>query len=113
MGYMLIWAKIAEVGYYLCGVFLPAGMRVWIVYTNTRTRIPDGYKNSSNNVTAGAKCLPYPPPYRVKPVGYSLTSWPRGEPENPHFYIKITADLHARRSSLEPSVDTNLQRRWT
>ena len=59
MGYMLIWAKIAEVGYYLCGVFLPAGMRVWVVYTHTHTRIPDGYKNSSNNVPADAKCLPY------------------------------------------------------
>ena len=26
MGYMLIWTKIAEVGYYLCRFFLPAGM---------------------------------------------------------------------------------------
>ena len=33
------------------------------------THVPDGYKNSSNNVSAGAKCLPYPPPYRVKIVG--------------------------------------------
>jgi hypothetical protein len=76
MGYMLIWAKIAEVGYYLCGFFLPAGMWVWVVYTHTRTRIPDGYRNSSNNVPAGAKCLPYPPPYRVKPVGYSGFGYP-------------------------------------
>ena len=76
MGYMLIWVKIAEVGYYLCGFFLPAGMRVWVVYTHTRTRIPDGYKNSSNNVPTGAKCLPYPPPYRVKLVGYSGFGYP-------------------------------------
>jgi len=76
MGYMLIWAKIAEVGYYLCGFFLPAGMRVWVVYTHTRTRIPDGYKNSSNNVPAGVKCLPYLPPYQVKPVGYSGFEYP-------------------------------------
>ena len=51
MGYMLIWTKIAEVGYYLCGFFYP---RVWVVYTHTRTRIPDGYKNLSNNVPVGA-----------------------------------------------------------
>ena len=76
MGYMLIWAKIAEVEYYLCGFFLPAGMRVWVVYTHSCTRIRDGYKNSSNNVPAGAKCLPYPPSYRVKPVGYSGFKYP-------------------------------------
>ena len=58
------------------GFFLPAGMRVWVVYTHTRTRIPDGYKNSSNNVPTGAKYLPYPPPYRVKPVGYSGFGYP-------------------------------------
>ena len=57
-------------------VFLPAGMRVWVVYTHTRTCIPDGYKNSSNNVLAGVKCLPYPPPYQVKPVGYSGFGYP-------------------------------------
>ena len=56
--------------------FLPVGMRVWVVYTLTRTRIPDGYKNSSNNIPVGAKCLPYPPPYRVKPVGYSDFRYP-------------------------------------
>ena len=50
--------------------------RVWVLYTHTRTRIPDGYKNSSNNVPAGAKCLPYPPPYRVKPVRYSGFRYP-------------------------------------
>ena len=37
MGYMLIWAKIAEVGYYLCGFFLPAGIRVWVVYIGMKT----------------------------------------------------------------------------
>ena len=73
MCYMLILAKIAEVGYYLSGFFYP---RVWVVYTHTRTRIPDGYKNSSNNVPAGVKYLPYPPPYRVKPVGYSGFGYP-------------------------------------
>ena len=51
-------------------------MRVWVVYTHTRTRIPDGYKNSSNNVPAGAKYLLYPPPYRVKTVGYSGFEYP-------------------------------------
>jgi hypothetical protein len=62
--------------YYLCGFFLLAGMRVWVVYTHTRTRIPDEYKNSSNNVPAGTKCLPYPSSYRVKLVGYSGFEYP-------------------------------------
>jgi hypothetical protein len=43
---------------------------------HTRTRIPDGYEILPNNVPAGTKFLPYPPPYRVKPVGYSGFGYP-------------------------------------
>ena len=68
--------KLQRLNIIYAGFFLPAGMRVWVVYTHTRTRIPDGYKNSSNNVPAGAKSLPYPPPYRVKPIGYSGFGYP-------------------------------------
>ena len=74
-----IWAiclyglKLQRLDIICAGFFYP---RVWVVYTHTCTRIPDGYKNSSNNVPVGAKCLPYPPPYRVKPVGYSGFGYP-------------------------------------
>ena len=74
-----IWAiclyrlKLQRLDIIYAGFFYP---RVWVVYTHIRTRIPDGYKNSSNNVSAGAKCLPYPSPYRVKPVGYSGSGYP-------------------------------------
>jgi hypothetical protein len=51
-------------------------MRVWVVYTRTRTRIPDGYRILSNNVPTGRKFIPYPPLYRVIPVGYSGFGYP-------------------------------------
>jgi hypothetical protein len=52
-------------------VILPADMRVWVVCTHTRTRLPDGYMMLLIYVPAGRNIIPYPSPYRVKPVGYS------------------------------------------
>jgi hypothetical protein len=49
-------------------------MRVWVVYT--RTRIPDGYRILPNNIPTGRKIIPYPPLYRVIPVGYSGFGYP-------------------------------------
>jgi hypothetical protein len=73
------------------GFILPAGIRVWVVCTHTRTRLPDGYMMLPIYVPAGRNIIPYPPPYRVKPVGYSgfgyllpslcmsaSTTWTRG-----------------------------------
>jgi len=38
--------------------------------------MPDGYRILSNNVPMGRKIIPYPPSYRVKPVGYSGFGYP-------------------------------------
>jgi hypothetical protein len=61
---------------YFCGYVLPAGMRVWVVYTRTRTRIPNGYMILLNNIPTGRKFISYPPLYRVIPVGYSGFGYP-------------------------------------
>jgi hypothetical protein len=55
------------------GFILPAGMRVWVVctHTRTRTRLPDGYIMLPIYVPAGRNIIPYPSPHRVKPLGYS------------------------------------------
>jgi hypothetical protein len=55
---------------------LPAGMRVWVVCTHTRTRLPDGYMMLPIYVLAGRNIIPYPSPYQVKPVGYSGFGYP-------------------------------------
>jgi hypothetical protein len=55
---------------------LPAGMRVWVVRTHTRTRLPDGYMMLPIYVPAGRNIIPYPSLYRVKPVGYSGFGYP-------------------------------------
>jgi hypothetical protein len=39
---------------------------------HTRTRLPDGYMMLPIYVLAGRNIIPYPSPYRVKPVGYSV-----------------------------------------
>jgi hypothetical protein len=72
------------------GFILPAGMRVWVVCTHTRTRLPDGYMMLPIYVSAGRNIISYPSPYRIKPVGYSgfgyplpsLTLWARGRNGN-------------------------------
>ena len=56
------------------GDILPAGMRVWVVCT--RTRLPDWYMILPICVPAGRDMIPYPSPYRVKPVGYSGFGYP-------------------------------------
>jgi hypothetical protein len=56
------------------GFILHAGMRVWVVCT--RTRLPDGYMMLPIYVPAGRNIIPYPSPYRVKPVGYSGFGYP-------------------------------------
>jgi hypothetical protein len=58
------------------GFILPAGMRVWVVCTHTHTRLPDGYMMLPIYVPAGRNIIPYPSPYRVKPVGYSGFGYP-------------------------------------
>jgi hypothetical protein len=58
------------------GFILPVGMRVWVVRTHTRTRLPDGYMMLSIYVPTGRNIIPYPSPYRVKPVGYSGFGYP-------------------------------------
>jgi hypothetical protein len=50
--------------------------RVWVVYTRTRTCIPDGYRILSNNVPTGRKLILYPLLYRIIPVGYSGFGYP-------------------------------------
>jgi hypothetical protein len=50
---------------------LPAGMRVWVVCTHTRTRLPDGYMMMPICIHTGRNIIPYSSPYRVKHVGYS------------------------------------------
>jgi hypothetical protein len=55
---------------------LPAGMRVWVVCTHTRTCLPDGYMMLPIYVSAGRNIILYPSPYRVKPVGYSGFGYP-------------------------------------
>jgi hypothetical protein len=55
---------------------LPTGMRVWVVCTHTRTRLPDGYMMLPIYVPAGRNIIPYPSPYRVKPVGYPGFGYP-------------------------------------
>jgi hypothetical protein len=55
---------------------LPAGMRVWIVCTHTRTRLPDWYMMLPIYVPAGRNIIPYSYPYQVKPVGYSGFGYP-------------------------------------
>jgi hypothetical protein len=64
---------------------LPVGMRVWVVCTHTRTGLPDGYMMLPIYVPAGRNIIPYPSPYRVKPVGYSGFGYPlpslTGRPE--------------------------------
>jgi hypothetical protein len=42
------------------GFILPAGMRVWVVCTHTRTRLPDGYVMLLIFVPAGRNIIPYP-----------------------------------------------------
>jgi hypothetical protein len=74
---------------YFCGYVLPAGMRVWVVYTRTRTRIPDGYKILSNNVPTGRKFIPYPPLYRVIPVGYSGFGYPLPSLQRMHSMLTV------------------------
>jgi hypothetical protein len=54
------------------GFILPAGMRVWVVCTHTRTRLPDGYMMLPIYVPAGRNTSPY----RVKLVGYSGFGYP-------------------------------------
>jgi hypothetical protein len=49
-------------------------MRVWVV--RTRTRLPDGYMMLHIYIPAGRNIIPYPSPYRVKPVGYSGFGYP-------------------------------------
>jgi hypothetical protein len=51
-------------------------MRVWVVCTRTRTRLPDGHMMLPNYVPAGRNIISYPSPYRVKPVGYSGFGYP-------------------------------------
>jgi hypothetical protein len=58
------------------GFILPAGMRVWVVCTHTRTHLPDGYMMLPIYVPAGRNIIPYPSPYRVKPVGYLGFGYP-------------------------------------
>jgi hypothetical protein len=58
------------------GFILLAGMWVWVVCTHTRTRLPDGYMMLPIYVPAGRNIIPYPSPYRVKPVGYSGFGYP-------------------------------------
>jgi hypothetical protein len=58
------------------GFILPTGMRVWVVCTHTRTRLPDEYMMLPIYVPVGRILIPYPSPYRVKPVGYSGFGYP-------------------------------------
>jgi hypothetical protein len=58
------------------GFILPAGLRVWVVCTHTRTRLPDGYMMLHIYVPVGRNIIPYQSPYRVKPVGYSGFGYP-------------------------------------
>jgi hypothetical protein len=58
------------------GIVLPTGMRVWVVCTHTRTRLPDGHMMLPIYVPAGRNIIPYPSPYLVKPVGYSGFGYP-------------------------------------
>jgi hypothetical protein len=53
------------------GLILPTDMRVWVVRTHTRTRLPDGYMMLSISVPTGRLLIPYPSPYRVTHVRYS------------------------------------------
>jgi hypothetical protein len=53
---------------------LRAGMLVWVVCTHTR--LPNGYMMLPIYVPAGRHIIPYPSPYRVKPVGYSGFGYP-------------------------------------
>jgi hypothetical protein len=55
---------------------LLAGMRVWVVCTHTRTRLPDRYMMLLIYVPAGTNIILYPSPYRVKPVRYSSFGYP-------------------------------------
>jgi hypothetical protein len=61
---------------YFCEYVLPAGMRVWVVYTRTRTRHTRWVYDFPNNIPTGRKFIPYPPLYRVIPVGYSGFGYP-------------------------------------
>jgi hypothetical protein len=58
------------------GFILRVGMRVWVVCTHTRTRLPDGYMMMLIYVPAGRNIIPYPSTYRVKLVGYSGFRYP-------------------------------------
>jgi hypothetical protein len=51
-------------------------MRVWVVGTHTRTRLPDRYMMLLIYVPAGTNIILYPSPYRVKPVRYSSFGYP-------------------------------------
>jgi hypothetical protein len=48
------------------GFILPMGMRVWVVRTHTRTRLPDGYMMLPIYVPVGRNIIPYLSPYRGK-----------------------------------------------
>jgi hypothetical protein len=55
---------------------LPVGMRVWVVCTHTRTCLRDGCMMLLIYEPTGRNIIPYPSPYRVKPVGYSGFGYP-------------------------------------
>jgi hypothetical protein len=65
----LTMCNFAHLSHIVGGYILPAGMRVWVVCTRTRTRVPDGYMMLPICVLVGKNMIPYPPLYRVNPSG--------------------------------------------